>query len=110
VSLIGLLQHLQILPFPIPIISVPGSTFINRNIAAEAIAVSLRSGWRRWPGAGARAPGRGCSCWCCGSCLGATRCRGAWLGAASKVAVFYLLRHRVVPRALAGGLAWRRPP
>lgn len=44
VSVIGLLQHLQWLPFPIPVISLPGATFGNRNIAAEAVAVSLPFG------------------------------------------------------------------
>ena len=51
-------------PLPIPSISVPGSTFGNRNIAAEAIAAALpfglarrRPGGRRARHPGARFPG-----------------------------------------------------
>ena len=43
-SLIGLLQHLRLLPLPIPTISVPGSTFGNRNVAAEAVAMAIPFG------------------------------------------------------------------
>ena len=69
VSLIGLLQHVQLLPFAMPSISVPGSTLGNRNMAGEAVAmaapfglaaVALQRGARR-----AR-PARGgdaLSCW-----------------------------------------------
>ncbi len=135
VSLIGLLQHLQILPLAIPTISVPGSTFGNRNIAAEAVAMSIPFGlgWlalARQGGVGAkdvapapasrdaRTTGAADDVWRrdpVGAILfllalelvylGATRTRGAWLGAASGIAVFFGLRWlagqrgRAVPRA-----------
>jgi hypothetical protein len=41
VALLGLLQHLRLLPFAIPVISLPGSTFGNRNMAGEAVAMSI---------------------------------------------------------------------
>jgi hypothetical protein len=44
VAAIGLAQHLEILPLAIPVISTPGSTFGNRNVAAEAIAMALPLG------------------------------------------------------------------
>ena len=40
VALIGLLQHIEAMPLRIPIISTPGSTFGNRNIAAEIMAIA----------------------------------------------------------------------
>jgi O-antigen ligase len=120
VSLIGLLQHLQILPLPLPVISVPGSTFGNRNIAAEAIAMSIPFGLAALalaspgragePSGGVRREGPGPILFLLALqivYLGATRTRGAWLGALAAVVVFYLLRRRVVPRAaVVGGLAF----
>lgn len=126
VSLIGLLQHLQILPLRIPTISVPGSTFGNRNVAAEAIAMSIPFGlaWLAlaWPRG--RAPENKTSA---GDdepllaepqsdspglillvlalelvYLGATRTRGAWLGATLGIAVFYALARRALPGAALG--------
>ena len=47
VAAIGLAQHLGVCPLPIPSISVPGSTFGNRNIAAEAVAAALPFGLAR---------------------------------------------------------------
>jgi O-antigen ligase len=41
VALVGLIQHLRLLPLAIPTISVPGSTFGNRNVAAEAVAMAI---------------------------------------------------------------------
>ena len=45
VALIGLAQHLRLSPLPIPSISVPGSTFGNRNVAAEAVAMAIPFGF-----------------------------------------------------------------
>jgi O-antigen ligase len=128
VSLIGLLQHLELLPFTMPIISVPGSTFGNRNMAAEAVALSLpfslavlasrRWPWRRAPdGAGGEA--RGMWTWLAAGLLlaellylAATRARGAWIGGALGIAAFLAIRRPALPRAarlllipLAGAVA-----
>ena len=137
VSLIGLLQHLQILPLQIPTISVPGSTFGNRNVAAEAVAMSIPFGlaWLAlaWPRgrapasetspAGETSPGETSSRDDRSLAietqpdspgmillvlalelvyLGATRTRGAWLGATLGVAVFYALARRALPGAALG--------
>jgi len=117
VSLLGLLQHLQILPLHIPTISVPGSTFGNRNVAAEAVAMSIPFGlaWLAlaWPrGAAARddeSPRSETQADPPGPILlvlalelvylGATRTRGAWLGATLGIAVFYVLARRALPGA-----------
>ena len=112
VSIIGLLQHLQILPLAIPIISVPGSTFGNRNIAAEAVAMSLPFGigllaLRRRPSAEADAAADSPAPILFLLAvevvyLSATRTRGAWLGAAAGIAVFLWLRRRALPRSAWG--------
>ena len=44
VSAIGLLQHVELLSLRIPVISAPGSTFGNRNLGAEAVALSIPLG------------------------------------------------------------------
>jgi O-antigen ligase len=81
---IGLLQHVEALPLAIPIISTPGSTFGNRNQAAEAIAMALPFGVR----AAASSPRREARAGLAVAVvvellfLGATRTRGAWIGAA----------------------------
>ncbi len=121
VSVIGLLQHLQILPLPIPTISVPGSTFGNRNVAAEAVAMSIPFGlaWLAlaWQRGTARARDEKPATEDAQTdpvgpiilllaleliYLGATRTRGAWLGAAMGIAVFYALARRALPRAALG--------
>jgi O-antigen ligase len=126
VSLIGLLQHLQILPLQIPTISVPGSTFGNRNVAAEAVAMSVPFGlaWLAlaWPQSVAlagKASQRDATLPVLATqpdspglillvlalelvYLGATRTRGAWLGATLGVAVFYALARRALPGAALG--------
>src|SRR6185437_9448946 len=56
VALLGLLQHLGRSPFPLPTISVPGSTFGNRNVAAEAVAMALPFGLGLFASAGATEP------------------------------------------------------
>jgi O-antigen ligase len=94
---IGLLQHIELLPLAIPVISTPGSTFGNRNFAGEAAAVALPFGLA----AAARSPRPG-SRWPMAACvvlevlfLGATRARGAWIGAVCGVAVaVWLARSR----------------
>jgi O-antigen ligase len=84
VAAIGLLQHMSVLPLSIPVISTPGSTFGNRNPAAEAMAMALPFG----VGAAAKAPDRESRTVMVVSVvlellfLGATRARGAWIGAA----------------------------
>jgi O-antigen ligase len=110
VSAIGIWQHLELAPLAIPVISAPGSTFGNRNLAAEAVAMSLAFGWAA--AAGARRPGIR---WALVATLvldvvylAATRARGAWLGAAlAMVTTWLLVRPRFSRRraALAAGAA-----
>ncbi len=93
VSVIGLLQHIDIFALPLPVISTPGSTFGNRNLAGEAVALSLPFGcgaimlagtrWERRLVAGAIALEA--------LFLAATRARGAWLGGAMGLATFVLV-------------------
>ncbi len=98
VAAIGLLQHLEMLPLSIPVISTPGSTFGNRNPAGEAIAMALPFG----VGAAARSPKLESRAPMAVSVvlellfLGATRARGAWIGAACGLAtVMWLTRARL---------------
>jgi O-antigen ligase len=84
VAVLGLLQHIEVNPFPMPVISTPGSTFGNRNLAAEVVAMALPLGLapiamargkaQRWTLAFALALEL--------MYLAVTRARGAWLGAA----------------------------
>ncbi|HEY7372471.1 MAG TPA: O-antigen ligase family protein [Polyangia bacterium] len=101
VSLLGLLQHLRLLPFALPIISVPGSTFGNRNMGGEAVAMSLpfllavlasRSGRapRPWLAVGLLLLAL--------IYLAATRARGAWIGAAAGLAAYLAVRRPSVSR------------
>jgi O-antigen ligase len=101
VSLIGLCQHAELFSLPIPVISTPGSTFGNRNLSGEAIALSLPLGIGALALAGTRLERR--------VILGAlalevlylvaTRARGAWLGAAVGVLTVAFLRRREWSRA-----------
>jgi O-antigen ligase len=129
VSLLGILQHLRILPFQIPTISVPGSTFGNRNIAAEAVAAAIPFGLglirfrdrglsgsdggsmgargavetaagRRWEGSWAL-PAAVALVLELGY-LAVARTRGAWLGGALGMAVFFALRRPIVSRTAVG--------
>ena len=114
VSAIGLWQHLDLTALPIPVLSAPGSTFGNRNLAAEAVALSLPFGLALLTGAlRERRPPAALAVLLAGlllqlAYLGATRARGAWLGAiAGVVACLLILRPRVSGRvaAAAGGVA-----
>jgi O-antigen ligase len=105
---IGILQHLEVLPLAIPVISKPGSTFGNRNPAAEAIAMALPFG----VAAAARSPrlesraAMGVSVVIELLYLGATRTRGAWIGAACGLAAaLWIGKARLSRAALAMGAA-----
>jgi O-antigen ligase len=97
VSALGLLQHVRLLPLALPVISIPGSTFGNRNIAAEAVALSIPFGLAALGGSGRR-DGRNARAVMLALLLielvyvAATRARGAWIGAAAGVGVFLLVR------------------
>ncbi len=83
VAAIGLLQHIDMLPLSIPIISTPGSTFGNRNPAGEAMAMALPFGVV----AARRSKGEARAVMVASVALellflGATRARGAWIGGA----------------------------
>jgi O-antigen ligase len=110
VAAIGLLQHLEALPFFIPVISKPGSTFGNRNLAAEAIAMALPLGVAAAVSAERRELRTAlvASLALEGAYLAVTRARGAWIGAACGVAVVIFLARRRWSRktiAIAGALA-----
>jgi O-antigen ligase len=113
VALIGLCQHLRLSPLPIPSISVPGSTFGNRNVAADAVAMAIPFGFGLL-GFGettgpAPSPSRrrmlalfllleiGY--------LAVARARGAWLGGALGIGVLFALRRPALSRAAVGALA-----
>jgi O-antigen ligase len=108
VSLLGLAQHAQLLPLPIPSFSVPGSTFGNRNIAAEAVATALPFGLSMLdPGDGSpRWRGR---LWAALLALqvlylAVARTRGAWAGGLAGLLVFLVLRRpRLSRRVVIGG-------
>jgi O-antigen ligase len=105
VAAIGLLQHVELLPVALPVISVPGSTFGNRNIAAEAMAMAMPLG----VGAAFAAPRLAAR----GTMLGAvalacvflavTRTRGAWIGGACGLGTTLVSMRARRPRAWASG-------
>jgi O-antigen ligase len=101
VAAIGLLQHMGALPLSIPVISMPGSTFGNRNPAAEAMAMALPFG----VGAIAQAANRESRAVMTLAVvlellfLGATRARGAWIGAVCGLATLAWLSRARVSRA-----------
>jgi O-antigen ligase len=100
VAAVGLIQHVDLLPVPIPVISTPGSTFGNRNMAAEAMAMALPLGLGAL--ASARPHARR-------AMLGAlalevvflavTRTRGAWLGGILGLGTAVLIARRRWSRA-----------
>ena len=97
VAAAGLLQHLGILPLNIPVISIPGSTFGNRNTAGEAIAIALPIGFAAAAASRGRAGFRMIAAALVLELvyIAATRARGAWLGAACGVAAtLWMLRLR----------------
>jgi O-antigen ligase len=107
VAVIGLLQHGGVLPLSIPVISMPGSTFGNRNPAAEAMAMALPFAL----GAAAWAPDRESRVLMIVSVvlellfLAATRARGAWIGAVCGLAtVAWLSRARVSRAGVAAAM------
>ncbi|HSS37747.1 MAG TPA: O-antigen ligase family protein, partial [Polyangia bacterium] len=112
VSAIGLAQHLGVCPLPIPSISVPGSTFGNRNIAAETIAAALPFGLARLSIGAAdasRARGEVRGGVAAGFVivelvfLAVARTRGAWIGGAAGVAAFLAVRRPAISRRLVLG-------
>jgi O-antigen ligase len=108
VSVVGLVQHLGVVSLPIPVISAPGGTFGNRNLAADAVAVSLPLILSATAGAGGPRVRRALVAAAALALiyLAATRTRGAWLGAAAGlVTMGALARPRLPPRALAAAVA-----
>lgn len=107
VAAIGLLQHIDMLPLAIPIISTPGSTFGNRNPAGEAMAMALPLGVV----AARRSKGEARAVMVTSVVLellflGATRARGAWIGAACGLAVLaWSSRARLSRASVAAALA-----
>jgi O-antigen ligase len=106
VAAIGILQHLEVLPLGIPVISKPGSTFGNRNPAAEAIAMALPFGLAAaaWSPRDKSRAAMGVSVVVELLYLGATRARGAWIGAACGLAVaLWIAKARLSRASLAMG-------
>jgi O-antigen ligase len=103
VSVIGLLQHVDLFPLPIPVISMPGSTFGNRNLAGEAVALALPLGLGAV--ASARKPGErralGGALALQIAYLAATRARGAWIGGVAGMLTFAILNRRPWSRTAA---------
>ena len=99
VSVLGLLQHLHLLPFAIPTISVPGSTLGNRNMAGERVALSIPFGLAALIGHAMPRPRWGTVALLVLELiyLAVTRARGAWIGGAAGVAVFFALARPALP-------------
>jgi len=109
VAALGLLQHAELLPFAIPVISTPGSTFGNRNAAAEVMAVALPVGLGAI--AQSQKPAVKVALFVGLAVelvyLAVTRTRGAWLaGACGMAATTWLAKPRwsFTSRALAMGV------
>ena len=123
VALLGLSQHLRLLPLPIPTISVPGSTFGNRNVAAEAVAMAIPFGLgllRFRESTANPSPSPPLSAREMRAAVPATlgailllaeiaylavaRARGAWLGGALGMATFFILRRPRLSRGTIGAV------
>jgi O-antigen ligase len=103
VAAIGLLQHLELAPLSIPVISRPGSTFGNRNLAADVMAMALPLGVGAVAGAQARASRSALFVALSLELvfLAVTRARGAWIGAACGLGVtLWFARERLSSAAL----------
>lgn len=104
VAAIGLLQHLELAPLSIPVISRPGSTFGNRNLAADVMAMALPLGVGAVAGAQTRASRSALFLALSLELvfLAVTRARGAWIGAACGLGVtLWFVRERLSSAALA---------
>jgi O-antigen ligase len=104
VAAIGLLQHLELAPLSIPVISRPGSTFGNRNLAADVMAMALPLGVGAVAGAQTRASRSALFVALSLELvfLAVTRARGAWIGAACGLGVtLWFVRERLSSAALA---------
>jgi O-antigen ligase len=106
VALVGLLQHLRLSPLAIPTISVPGSTFGNRNVGAEAVAMAIPFGLGLLPFGERRRDTPRFSTVAIAialvleaAYLAVARARGAWLGGALGLVVFFALRRPHLSRA-----------
>jgi O-antigen ligase len=113
VALLGLAQHLRLSPLPIPSISVPGSTFGNRNVAAEAVAMAIPFGFgllgfgETTGPAPSRSRRRMMALFLVLEIgyLAVARARGAWLGGALGIGVFFALRRPRLSRAAVAAVA-----
>jgi len=101
VSLIGLLQHVDLQPLSLPVISVPGSTFGNRNMGGEAVAMALPFAFATIAQARRRGLRSGVAIGLLLAELAyvaVTRARGAWIGGGLGIVAFFLVRRPVFTR------------
>ncbi len=107
VAAIGIIQHFEVVAVPIPVISTPGSTFGNRNMAAEAMAMALPLGLTAAPRA--RAGARHAMVGALALelvFLAVTRARGAWFGATLGLGAAVFIARKTWSRAsIVAGLA-----
>ena len=99
VASVGLLQHFELVHLSLPVFSTPGSTFGNRNMAAEVMAMALPCGLGAL--ACARSDARAMTLAAMALelvFLAVTRTRGAWLGATLGLGTALILARRQWPR------------